>query len=142
MERFTMGKLALLITSGNFEKLNTAALLASGAIANEHKVLVFFMNDSVWSIQKGVYERNRAMYSIFPDVIRKVEAADKSGKLQVWYKLFPELKELGEIKIIACGLMTDIFGLEKKDLVDFVDDIAGVAYFTAEAMESDQVMTI
>ena len=36
----------------------------------------------------------------------------------------------------------DIFNLHKEDLVEFVDEVAGVAYFTGEAANSDTIMTI
>ncbi|OLS27887.1 MAG: hypothetical protein HeimC3_01810 [Candidatus Heimdallarchaeota archaeon LC_3] len=137
-----MGKLAILVTSGKFETLNTAGLIASGAIANDNEVLMFFMNDSVWALKKDIVENNRQMSSIFPGVNKQIEDADKSGKLQTWFNLLPDLKDLGEIKIIACGLMTDIFGLKQEDLVDFIDDIAGIAFFADIAMSYDRVISL
>lgn len=137
-----MGKLAILVTSGKFETMNTAALLASGAVANDNEVLMFFMNDSVWALKKDVVENNRSVNSIFPQVNKQIEENDKSGKLQTWFTLLPDLKDLGEIQIIACGLMTDIFGIKQEDLVDFVDDIAGVAFFTDVAMEYDRIISL
>lgn len=138
----TISKFALLIKNGSFENLNTAALIASGAVANDHEVLMFFMHDAVWSLKKDVYLTNKSIHSIYPDVSAKIEEMDKIGKLQVWYNLIPQLKEIGEIKIVACGLMMDIFGLKQDDLVDFVDEVAGVAYFTGEADNSENIMVI
>ena len=122
--------------------MNTAALIASGAVANDHEVLMFFMHDAVWSLKKDVYLTNRSIKSIYPEVSAKIEEEDKSGKLQVWYNLIPQLKEIGEIKIVACGLMMDVFKLKQEDLVDFVDEVAGVAYFTGEADSSENIMVI
>lgn len=137
-----MSKFALLVKSGSFENMNTAALIASGAVANDHEVLMFFMHDGVWSLKKDVYETNRCIHSVYPEVSARIEQVDKEGKLQNWFTLLPQLKEIGEIKIVACGLMMDIFNLHKEDLVDFVDEVAGVAYFTGEAANSDTIMTI
>lgn len=137
-----MGKLAILVKSGTFENMNTAALIASGAVANDHEVEMFFMHDSVWALKKENVETNRTVHSPFPEVVAKVEENDKSGKLQTWFNLFPDLKEIGELKIVACGLMMDIFELKEEDLADFVDEVAGVAYFTNVAMEADQVVTL
>lgn len=36
-----MSKYAILVKSGSFDNMNTAALLASGAVANDHEVLMF-----------------------------------------------------------------------------------------------------
>lgn len=137
-----MSKFALLVKNGSFENLNTAALIASGAVANDHEVLMFFMHDAVWSLKKDVYKTNRTVHSVYPEVAQKIEEQDKNGKLQIWYNLIPDLKEIGEIKIVACGLMMDIFDLKQEDLVDFVDEVAGVAYFTGEADESENIMVI
>ena len=137
-----MSKFALLVKSGSFENMNTAALIASGAVANDHEVLMFFMHDAVWTLKKDVYQTNRNIHSVYPEVSEKIEQEDKSGKLQNWFMLLPQLKEIGEIKIVACGLMMDVFGLKKEELVDFVDEVAGVAYFTGEAANSDTIMTI
>lgn len=137
-----MSKFALLVKNGSFENMNTAALIASGAVANDHEVLMFFMHDSVWSLKKDVYNKNHEIHSVYPEVKAKIEEEDKKGRLQIWYNLLPQLKEIGELKIVACGLMMDVFNLKKEDLVDFVDDVAGVAYFTGEADSSENIMTI
>ena len=137
-----MGKYAILVKSGKFDDMNTAALLASGAVANDHEVLMFFMHDAVWALKKDVYQTNRKCHSVFPEVVSQYEAVDKSGKLQTWEKLLPDLPELGEIKYVACGLMMDIFEITKDDLVDFIDEIAGVAYYTNEALTADKAFVI
>ena len=137
-----MGKLAILVKSGQFEILNNAALLASGAIANGNDVLMFFMHDAVWALQKDIIEKNRTVHSDFSAVKQKIEEQDKQGKLITWFQLLPDLKEIGDLKIIAFGLMIDNFQLKKEQLADFVDDIAGVAFFTDYAMEADKVITL
>lgn len=137
-----LSKFALLVKNGSFENLNTAALIASGAVANDHEVLMFFMHDAVWSLKKDVYLTTRNIHSVYPEVTAQIQQVDKDGKLQVWFNLIPQLKEIGEIKIVACGLMMDVFGLKKEDLVDFVDEVAGVAYFTGEADSSENIMVI
>ena len=38
--------------------------------------------------------------------------------------------------------MMDVFKLKQEDLVDFVDEVAGVAYFTGEADSSENIMVI
>ena len=137
-----MGKLAIFVKSGQIEILNNAALLPSHAIANGNDVLMFFMHDAVWALQKDIIEKNRTVHSDFSAVKQKIEEQDKQGKLITWFQLLPDLKEIGDLKIIACGLMIDIFQLQKEQLADFVDDIAGVAFFTDYAMEADKVITV
>ncbi len=43
---------------------------------------------------------------------------------------------------MACVQITEILGLEKDDLLPFVDDIAGVNTLAEEVMKADQVISI
>lgn len=74
------------------------------------------MHDAVWALKKSIYKENRKVSSTFSEVAKKIEEVDQSGKLQVWYNLYPDLKDIGEIKFVACGLMMDIFELKKENL--------------------------
>ena len=53
-----------------------------------------------------------------------------------------EHQDLGELRVTACVQITEIMGLEKDDLLPFVDDIAGVNTLAEEVMKADQVMSI
>ena len=103
---------------------------------------MIIMHDAVWSLKKTVYQNNRVIHSIYPEVSVKIEEQDKKGELHIWFNLLPELKEIGMLKIVACAQMMDIFNLTKEDLVDFVDEIAGVTYFTSEAENAENIITI
>lgn len=137
-----MSKFALLIKNGSFNNLNTAALIASGCIANDHEILMFFMHDAVWSLKRDNFKNNLQINSIYPEVSAIIIQEIKKGTIQVWYDLIPELKEIGIVKIVACSQMMDIFKLTKEDLVDFVDEVAGVAYFVSEAENSSNIITL
>ena len=78
--------------------------------------------------------------SIYPEVAEKVNAARKAGNLLHWKELLEDLKDLGEVKIIACVQITEILGLEKDDLLPMVDEVAGVNTLAEQAMLADRVM--
>ena len=136
-----MSKLVLICDSGATDKLQTVALLASGAITSDYEVMIFFMHDAVYPLKKDA-PPEPDVTSIFPEVFEKVNQARNEGKLIHWKELLEDLKDLGELRIVACVQITEILGLEKDDLLPFVDDIAGVNTLAEEVMKADQVISI
>ncbi|UCG89583.1 MAG: DsrE family protein [Candidatus Heimdallarchaeota archaeon] len=136
-----MAKLVLVCDSGATDKLQTVALVASGAVTSDYEVLIFFMHDAVYALKKDA-PAEPDVTSVFPEVSNKINQARQEGKLVHWKELLEDLKDLGELQIIACVQITEILGLEKDDLLPFVDDIAGVNTLAEEAMNADQVISI
>ncbi len=135
-----MSKLVLICDSGATEKLQTVALVASGAITSDYEVFIFFMHDAVYALKKDAPPEPEVT-SVFPEVSNKINQARQEGKLVHWKELLEDLKDLGELRIVACVQITEILGLEKDDLLPFVDDVAGVNTLAEEAMKADQVIT-
>ena len=136
-----MSKLVLVCDSGATEKLQTVALVASGAITNDYEVFLFFMHDAVYALKKDAPPEPEVT-SVFPEVSNKINQARQEGKLVHWKELLEDLKDLGDLRITACVQITEILGLEKDDLLPFVDDVAGVNTLAEEAMKADQVISI
>jgi peroxiredoxin family protein len=135
-----MGKLVLVCDSGATDKLQTLALVASGAVTNDIEVYIFFMHESVYALKKDVpYEPD--VTSVFPEVAKKINQARKEGKIVHWKELLEDLKELGEVKIAACVQITEILGLKKDDLLPLVDDIVGVNTLAEQVMQADRVIS-
>ncbi len=136
-----MSKLVLVCDSGSTEKLQTVALVASGAITSDYEVFIFFMHDAVYALKKDAPPEPEVT-SVFPEVSNKINQARKEGKLVHWKELLEDLKDLGDLRIAACVQITEILGLEKDDLLPFVDDVVGVNTLAEEAMKADQVISI
>lgn len=136
-----MAKLLLVCDSGATDKLQTVALVASGAITSDYEVFIFFMHDAVYALKKDAPPEPEVT-SVFPEVSNKINQARQEGKLVHWKELLEDLKDLGELRIVACVQITEVLGLEKDDLLPFVDDIAGVNTLAEEAMKADQVISI
>lgn len=49
----------------------------------------------------------------------------ESGKIPEWKKMLKSFKDSGKLKIYACSTTMDLFKINREDLEDFVDDIAG-----------------
>ncbi len=136
-----MGKLLLVCDSAATDKLQTVAIIASGAVTNDIEVSIFFMHDAVYALKKDA-PAEPEVTSIYPVVAEKINQARKAGQLMHWKELLEDLKDLGDLKIIACVQITEILGLEKEDFLPIVDDIAGVNTLAEIAMRADQVITI
>ena len=134
-----MGKFLLVCDSGATDKLQTLAIIASGAVTSDHEVVIFFMHDAVYALKKDAPPEPEVT-SIYPEVAEKVNQARKDGKLMHWKGLLEDLKDLGELRLIAGGQITEILGLEKDNLLPFVDEVAGVNTLAEQAMLADRVM--
>jgi peroxiredoxin family protein len=132
----------LLVTKGDYSNMTIMSLLASGAIANDMDTTIFFMEDSVWALRKEELGKDTQMHSPFPEVDEKYNQALVEGRMMPWWELLPDIKELGIVKVLACGQALDILGLEESDLVDFVDDIIGVTGFMDLVAGADRMISI
>ena len=136
-----MGKYVIVCADGTFDKLQTAALVASGAIMNDHSVVMFFMHDAVWAMHKSNPSMNLKAESVYPEVTEKVEKVRGDGSLVLWNDLLEDLKDIGELKVIVCAQIAEILEVEKGDLLPIVDQVAGVATLTEETAEADHVIS-
>ena len=136
-----MGKFLMVCDSAATDKLQTLAIVASGAVTNDHEVIVFFMHDAVYALKKDAPPEPQ-VESIYPEVVEKVNQAREAGNLLHWKELLEDLKDLDEVRIIACVQITEILGLEKEDLIPMVDELAGVNTLAEQAMLADRVMFI
>ncbi|MFW9992377.1 MAG: DsrE family protein [Candidatus Odinarchaeota archaeon] len=137
-----MTKLVIVIDSGSLEKLQTMSMVVSGAVASDFEVYLFFMYDAAYALRKDNPSSKLDQQSIYPEVTDKYKAARKEGKVHFWTEILEELKEIGELKIVACSQVSDITGLTKENLMTIVDDIAGVAALAEEIKDADNVIVI
>ncbi len=114
-------KLAIVLASGELEKVQAASIIASTA-ATLGEVLMFATMDGLMAFKKDVVEN-------------KAWKAGELGKgmLQANVPLFIDVlkqaKEVGNLKVYACGMVMDMLGLKKEDFVDVFDDVIGVTAF-------------
>ena len=134
--------LSILIKSGTYNDFMTLALLISGAIAADFEIRVFAMNDAVWALKKDVIGTDTTLHSHFPGYTEALQSSVDEGKVIPLWKLLADMKDLGDLTITVCALVSDLVNLQQEDFTDLVDDIAGVANFAADIDESDQVIVL
>jgi|Deesub1362A_J573_1020465.scaffolds.fasta_scaffold00135_20 peroxiredoxin family protein len=130
-----MGKLALVLASGELEKLQAASIIGSIASTLGTEVLVFATMDGLMAFKKDVVE-NKAW---------KTSGDLGKGMLQsnvpLFVETFRQAKETGNLKLYACGMVMDMLGLKIDEFVDLFDDVLGVTTFLG-MIEGAQVLFI
>ena len=124
--------LSLVLFSGTDDRLGAAAVLATGAAAMGRPVNVFLQ---YWALDAFRKEKMAADHGAAPEggaagaaLVRAHLDGDRH-----WSALFRQAKELGDVKVHACALSMELFGITKDDLDPLVDDVEGVAAFMSDA---------
>lgn len=117
---------SMVLFSGTDDKLNAAAVLTAGAAAMGRRVNVFLQ---YWALDAFRSDRIHKDHGVAPEAGPEgAEAYQRHGG-QHWSEIFRQAKEIGEVKIHACSLSMEMFGLAVEDLDPVVDGQEGVASF-------------
>ena len=126
--------LFLLLSSGEHEKIQMAAMMASVAAGSERPVQVFVSMNAFLAFKKGLAADERYRGGTFSKLMLEKKAPDAIG-------LFGQGKELGDLSMYACSMALDVSGLEMSDLVDdLFDGPLGLTKFLSYAESGDLVV--
>ena len=127
--------LYILLCSGEHEKVQMAAMMASVAAVSERPVEVFVSMNAVLAFEKGVPADKRYHGGAFSKVLTDKKAPDP-------LTLFRQGKELGDLKLWACSMALDVQGWELANLEDgLFDEALGLTKFLSDA-ETGQFITL
>jgi peroxiredoxin family protein len=123
--------LSLVLFSGTDDRLGAAAILATGAAAMGRPVNVFLQ---YWALDAFRKEKVTGDHGTAPEAreMASLVRADQHGDRH-WRALFRQAKDIGDVKIHACALSMELFGITQGDLDPLVDDVEGVAAFMGDA---------
>jgi len=124
--------LSLVLFSGTDDRLGAAAILAVGAAAMGRPVNVFLQ---YWALDAFRRQNVATEHGVAPEAGAEGEAlvrASQTGERH-WSELLRQAKDIGDVKVHACALSMELFGIGKEDLDPIVDDIEGVAAFMTDA---------
>jgi len=120
-------KISVMVTSGNREQLQMAAMVASVGAVSGNDVTVFLSMNALKFFVKGATE--------------SAPAEGEMGKL-LEEKNAPEFKELfeqaveyGDAIISPCSMAVDILGISEDDLESFISEPMGLTSFLSDASE-------
>ncbi len=125
--------LNIVLFSGTEDRLQAAAVMASGAAELGRKVNIFLQ---YWALDAFRKDRISASLGLAPEAGERgatlVREAAAAGQ-QPWHATLRVAKELGEIDIQACSLSMDVLKIEEQDLDALVDGVEGVTAFYLNA---------
>jgi len=127
--------LFILLSSGDHEKIQMAAMIASVAAVSERPVEVFVSMNALLAFAKDIPAAQRYRGGEFSTLLCTKKAPDS-------LQLFRQGKEFGDLKLWACSMALDLEGWEMTDLEkDLFDGPLGLTKFLSDA-ESGQFVSL
>lgn len=127
--------LFILLCSGDHEKIQMAAMMASVAAVSERPVEVFVSMNAILAFAKNVPSDKRYQGGEFSNLLCTKKAPDS-------LHLFRQGKDLGDLKLWACSMALDLEGWEMSDLEgDLFDGSLGLTKFLSDA-ETGQFVSL
>lgn len=130
-------KMSIIVHSGDMDKLCSALILATGALAMGMEASLFFTFWGLMRLKKGGLERGGLsrmnMLGLGRWMMRRRMKRANVASLE---RLLKDFKELGG-KIIACDMTMEIMGIKMEDLrEDLITDCGAVGTYLEEAKQS------
>ena len=125
--------LFVLISSGEREKLQMAAMMASLAAVSDRPVEMFVSMNAMLAFEKGKTADERYYGGAFATALRDKNAPDP-------VELIGQGKMLGGMKVYACSMALDILGWEMENLIDDIFDAPlGLTKYLSDAEDGDLI---
>jgi peroxiredoxin family protein len=126
-------KVSIVLFSGTTDKLMAAAVITSGAAAMQKKVTIFLTFWGLMAFRKGAKQQPPRMSADFADFAPAAMQAMEAKKVPHWLDTLRDAMDIGDVKVKACGLTVDLFGMKLEDLEPVVSEITGVGSFVEES---------
>jgi peroxiredoxin family protein len=136
-------KAAIIVHSGDMDKVYSALILGNGALSMGMEASLFFTFWGLQRLKKGGLEKGSLskmnMLGLGKWMIKRKM---KQARITSLEKLMQDFKELGG-KILACDMTMDIMGVKREDLRDdLISDYCGVGTYMNEAKDATVTLFI
>jgi peroxiredoxin family protein len=136
-------KAAIVVHSGDMDKVYSALILGNGALAMGMDVSLFFTFWGLQRLKKGGLDKGPLskmnMLGLGKWMVKR--RMKKAGVVSL-EKLLQDFKELGG-NVLACDMTMDIMGVKQEDLrEDLISDYCGVGTYMNEAREANVTLFI
>jgi peroxiredoxin family protein len=136
-------KAAIIVHSGDMDKVYSALILGNGALAMGMDVYLFFTFWGLQRLKKGGLEKGPLskmnMLGLGKWMIKRKMKQANVASLE---KMFQDFKELGG-HVLACDMTMDIMGVKKEDLRDdLISDYCGVGTYMDVAKDASVTLFI
>lgn len=127
-----MAKLNIVVVSGERERLQMAAMMASVAAVSGDEVTVFLSMNALRYFRKDATDSPPAE-GPFGKLLAEKKAPD-------FKQLFKSATELGGAKIYPCSMAVDVLGVKSQELEPWLGPPLGLTKFLSDA-EGGQVLS-
>lgn len=129
-------RMSLIVFSGTVDKLMAASILATGGAAMDMEVELFLTTWGLEAFRKEHYKTNTKVSKDFEEYGPVMMEQMMAKRVPSWMENLKGAKDVGDVKIYACGMTMELFGMKLNDLEPIVDEVTGVATFVERAKES------
>jgi peroxiredoxin family protein len=119
------GKISIVVVSGERERLQMAAMIASVGAVSGDEVTVFLSMNALHYFRKGAREAAPAE-GAFGQLLEEKKAP-------AFKQLFQSAAELGDARIHPCSMAVDVLGVKAEDLEPWVGEPMGLTKFLSDA---------
>jgi peroxiredoxin family protein len=128
-------RMSIIVFSGTIDKLMAASILGTGGAAMGMEVEIFLTTWGLEAFRKDGYKTNMKVSKDFEEYAPVMMEQMMAKKVPSWMDNFKNAKEIGDVKIYACSMTMELFGMKLEDLEPIVEDVTGVATFVERAKE-------
>jgi peroxiredoxin family protein len=129
-------RMSLVLFSGTVDKLMAASILATGAAAMDMQVEIFLTTWGITAFRKGSHLTNTSVTKDFEEYGPAMLEAMQAKHAPTWMDNLLAAREIGDVRIEACSMTMELYGMTLADLEPIVDDVTGVATFIERAKDS------
>ena len=134
-------RMALIVHSGTLDRLLSAFILGSTAVALDFEVRLYFTFWGLTMLRRGAMEEAGlpADYRHMEDQLRE---RMREMNYPTPYEMLRRMKASGRAKLYACTPTMEMFGIARDDLIPEVDQLAGAATFLDMAADANITLII
>jgi|AntRauTorcE11898_2_1112593.scaffolds.fasta_scaffold29964_2 peroxiredoxin family protein len=123
---------AIVLASGELERVQAVSMIGSIAAASDTPVQVFATMNGLTAFEKETVESGDFEVA-GPAGYAMLESGGDAVPL--FTEQLEQAKELGPMEVYACEMVMDLMGNEIEDYVDVFDDVLGVSGFLQKAAD-------
>jgi peroxiredoxin family protein len=128
-------RMSIIVFSGTVDKLMAASILATGGAAMGMEVEIFLTTWGLEAFRKDNYKTNMKVSKDFEEYAPVMMEQMMVKKVPSWMDNLKGAMEVGDVKILACSMTMELFGMKLEDLEPIVTEVTGVATFVERAKE-------
>jgi len=129
-------RMSLVVFSGTADKLIAVSTLATGAAAMGMDVDLFLTFWGLEAFRKGAKAQPPRIAAEFADYGPVMMELMQAKQVPHWLDTIRAAREIGDVNVYACSATMELFGIQKEDLEDVVDEVIGVATFIDKAKDA------